>query len=186
MQGPAVSGARNYAELCIAAKNEEKCLADLKKRRDYSKLHIPATSSPRRQFDRPRQSSDTPDSHSPMSSMSSSSRPPGVAKTNLKCFYCGKLGHKKDDCRVMSKVATDCLTVYNEIQYYIGNIHGLMINCNMGGSIGHPRIIHDKDWCLLHVLVDTCILIQCIHGQPQIIHCTFVHTQQGPCCPMVG
>ena len=47
--------------------------------------------------------------------------------------------------RVMSKVATDCLTVYNEIQYYIGNIHGLMISCSMGGSIGHPRIIHDKD-----------------------------------------
>ena len=88
MQGPAVSGARNYAELCIAAKNEEKRLADLKKRREYSKLHIPATSS-RRQFDRPKQSSDTPDSCSPMSSTSSSSRPPGVAKTNL----------KKDDCR---------------------------------------------------------------------------------------
>ena len=99
MQGPAVSGARNYAQLCIAAKNEEKRLADLKKRREYAKLHIPTTSPPRRPFDRPRQSSDTPDSHSPMSYTSSSARPPGVAKTNLKCFYCGKPGHKRDDCR---------------------------------------------------------------------------------------
>ena len=35
-------GSWNYAELCIVAKNEEKRLADLKKRREYSKLHIPA------------------------------------------------------------------------------------------------------------------------------------------------
>ena len=33
----AISGAQNYQELCIAAKNEERRLAELKKRRQYAK-----------------------------------------------------------------------------------------------------------------------------------------------------
>ena len=36
MRGPAVSGATKYQELCIAAKNEEKRLADLQRRQQYS------------------------------------------------------------------------------------------------------------------------------------------------------
>ena len=36
-KAPAISGAQNYQELCIAAKNEEQCLAELKKRRQYAK-----------------------------------------------------------------------------------------------------------------------------------------------------
>ena len=37
MRGPAVSGATKYQELCVAAKNEEKHLADLRRRQQYSK-----------------------------------------------------------------------------------------------------------------------------------------------------
>ena len=37
MQAPAVSGAQKYAELCLAARNEEKRLAELKKRQQYGK-----------------------------------------------------------------------------------------------------------------------------------------------------
>ena len=36
-KAPAVSGARNYDELCIAAKNEEKRLAELEKRQQYGR-----------------------------------------------------------------------------------------------------------------------------------------------------
>ena len=36
-KAPAISGAQNYQELCIAAKNEERRLAELKKRRQYAK-----------------------------------------------------------------------------------------------------------------------------------------------------
>ena len=45
MKAPAVSRARNYQELIIAAKNEEKCLADLKKRQEYARsvLQTPHT-----------------------------------------------------------------------------------------------------------------------------------------------
>ena len=35
-KAPAISGAQNYQELCIAAKNEERNLAELKKRRQYA------------------------------------------------------------------------------------------------------------------------------------------------------
>lgn len=34
MEAPAVSGAQRYVELCVAARNEEKRLAELKKRRN--------------------------------------------------------------------------------------------------------------------------------------------------------
>ena len=37
MQAPAVSGAQSYQELCLAARNEEKGLAELKKRQQYLK-----------------------------------------------------------------------------------------------------------------------------------------------------
>lgn len=37
MREPAVSGAQTYKELCLAAKNEEKRLAELKKRQRYQK-----------------------------------------------------------------------------------------------------------------------------------------------------
>ena len=45
MMAPAVSGAKNYQELIIAAKNEEKRLADLKKRQAYARS-IPHSSFP--------------------------------------------------------------------------------------------------------------------------------------------
>ena len=37
MRAPAVSGAQGYRELCLAARNEERRLAELNKRREYQK-----------------------------------------------------------------------------------------------------------------------------------------------------
>ena len=37
MRAPAVSGSTKYQELCVSAKNEEKRLAELRKRQQYSK-----------------------------------------------------------------------------------------------------------------------------------------------------
>ena len=55
MKGPAVSGARGYQEPCIAAKNEDKRLAELKRRQEYAKLVQPTPSPPAkpRQFHKP-------------------------------------------------------------------------------------------------------------------------------------
>ena len=41
MRAPAVSGAQNFKELCVAARNEEKRLAELRKRRNYQKQAEP-------------------------------------------------------------------------------------------------------------------------------------------------
>ena len=40
MRAPAVSGAKNYQELIVASKNEEKHLADLKKRQEYARSNV--------------------------------------------------------------------------------------------------------------------------------------------------
>ena len=96
MKGPAVSGARNYKELSLAAKNEEKRLADLKRRQEHSKLHTDPTSPPQRQTNKPRQSTGT------IPQGGSANPPPipqSIQKTNVKCFYCGKLGHRREECR---------------------------------------------------------------------------------------
>ena len=43
MKAPAVSGAKNYQELIIAARNEEKRLADLQKRQAYARSIVPTS-----------------------------------------------------------------------------------------------------------------------------------------------
>ena len=45
MESPAVSGAQNYKELCLAAKREERRLAELKKKQQYLKVERPHTSN---------------------------------------------------------------------------------------------------------------------------------------------
>ena len=78
-----MSGARTCSELCIAAKNEEKRLIDLKKRQEYSKLHSDATTSNQRKQGKSRQSADSSDSRSQKGSTSSAE---GASKSNLRCF----------------------------------------------------------------------------------------------------
>ena len=45
MESPAVSGAQNYKELCLAAKREERKLAELKKKQQYLKGERPLTNN---------------------------------------------------------------------------------------------------------------------------------------------
>jgi len=97
MRAPAVSGARDYQELCMASKNEEKRLANLKKREEYSKPHASAGSSAPRQTNKPRQPTGHSNDHS--NSGGSSVLPSAdSSRQNMKCFYCNKTGHRKQDC----------------------------------------------------------------------------------------
>ena len=91
MKGPAVSGATKYQELCVAAKNEEKRLAELQRRQQYSKSIQSLTPRPRQpQTD-----------HVPKTPADISRRqvhkPDGVE--TKKCFFCKKPGHLMRDCR---------------------------------------------------------------------------------------
>ena len=46
MEAPAVSGATSYTSLCLAAKNEERSQAKLKKRKQYQPNQLPSHSNP--------------------------------------------------------------------------------------------------------------------------------------------
>ena len=102
MKGPAVSGATKYQELCVAAKNEEKRLVELKRRQQYSRSsqHQP----PQSYHGKPQQLSDTPATRPrpsrPERPSDQHRRPTGSESgpEGKTCFRCKKTGHFMRDC----------------------------------------------------------------------------------------
>ena len=89
MQASAVSGAGTYKELCIAAKNEERRFAGLKKREQYHKeVHTS-------QVTRAGPSFQTQPIHGEKSVQSE--------RGAKRCYTCNREGHIARDCRVKSK-----------------------------------------------------------------------------------
>ena len=90
MKSPSVSGAQSYPTLCLAAKNEERCLAQLKKRQRYidtSGMQQTATQANQLKFN-PRQQ---PMADERKSTSSSS------GQTQKKCYTCGSTKHLQRD-----------------------------------------------------------------------------------------
>ena len=87
MRAPAISGALSYAELCIAAKNEERRLAGLRKRQSYH--NKPDGRRPDKPNWKPPASNQGDDQ--------ASQRKPGAFKG--RCHKCNKQGHLARDCR---------------------------------------------------------------------------------------
>ena len=83
MSDPAVSGAETYQALCLAAKNEERRLMELRKRRLYHRSTMPPQLSTRK------------DGDTILKRSEQRSKP----ASNLKCYYCQKAGHYARDCR---------------------------------------------------------------------------------------
>ena len=73
VESPAVSGAKSYTELCLAAKNEERRQAELEKRREYSRDSQSAPQSPAQNHNKPT---------------------PGQRR----CYNCGEPGHLASNC----------------------------------------------------------------------------------------
>ena len=90
MRGPAVPGATKHQELCVAAKNEEKHLADLQRRQQYNK-----SSAQSRQT----QSEKVMANPDPLKRLFSGNRSSGGAEAK-KCFLCKKPGHLMRDCKM--------------------------------------------------------------------------------------
>ena len=87
MQALAVSGAQSYQELCLAARNEEKRLTELKKRQQYMR-GTPHQQQPKRMNDRP-------------PAKPSGATPSGRDGTNTqtwKCYFCQEPGHLARNC----------------------------------------------------------------------------------------
>ena len=87
MESPAVSGTADYKQLCVAARNEEKRLKDLEKRREYlrSQPTSPQPSAP-----------DKPDTSQTRSKYGSDVV--GSAVSGRQCYICGVWGHISRDC----------------------------------------------------------------------------------------
>ena len=98
MKAPAVSGSHSYPELCLAARNEEKRLAELAKRRLYSQ---PTNTSPGggprpRVVTRPDAVDDT--SASGRSDLAGGGRGAGSVLGPRRCYSCGRPGHLSRNC----------------------------------------------------------------------------------------
>ncbi len=95
MESPAVSGAISYQALCVAAKNEERRQAALKRRRQYNPQYNP---HPMRAF------KTTAD---PAVRGSVTSHPletsPSQQGRQVKCWNCDKTGHLAKDCKAPRK-----------------------------------------------------------------------------------
>ncbi len=88
MRAPAVTGAQTYKELCLAACNEEKRLAELRKRREYQQ---PAKDNSKSQRDKRDGGKDFKPTSAPTQVTNFRSEP-------RKCFMCHKAGHMARDC----------------------------------------------------------------------------------------
>ena len=82
-KAPAVSGARNYDELCIAAKNEEKRLAELKKQQQYGRSQL-------RYFTKDK---------SPSQKFEQNVNRANQYKQQPRCYVCNSPNHLARDCR---------------------------------------------------------------------------------------
>ena len=93
MSAPAVSGAQRYRELCLAARNEEKRLQELK-RRQFSK---PSTPDKTRAHFQDKKTQGQPNTKPTQPAKSS------AFDSSIRCFYCKKLGHISRDCRAQKR-----------------------------------------------------------------------------------
>ena len=92
MKAPAVSGSHTYRELCLAARNEEKRLAELAKRRQYLKSHTVLEGGPGTTT-APAASPCDPASQE-WNGRNSQNRNPGPRC----CFFCRRPDHLSRDC----------------------------------------------------------------------------------------
>ena len=90
IKGPAVSGAESYKSLCIAAKNEEKRLAELVKRVQYRK-------------ESQQQKPSTPKGPMPTVPKPSQQGQDGAKGKRWKCHKCGDYGHMARECKAPKK-----------------------------------------------------------------------------------
>jgi len=92
MKSPAVSGCQSYRDLRVAAKNEEKCLVELRHRQQYQK-------------NQGHQGNPKKSSENSSGQQDVVHRPPSGRRV-LKCYKCGSTDHLQRNCRAPKKEST--------------------------------------------------------------------------------
>ena len=100
MESPAVSGATDYQSLCLAAKSEEKWLAEIKKRRQYRTEHKHMHTG----------LSKLEGSYSRPSSIAPSDGGSGRKSSLVRCWNCQRAGHISADCKAPRRGGAECPT----------------------------------------------------------------------------
>ena len=99
MRSPSVSGAQTYHTLCLAAKNEERRLAELRRRQLYKKnsTGTPTATNTQTTWKKPnvRQPATTDTTDRKLTS-------PSPHQSPRKCYTCGSTKHLQKDCKVQS------------------------------------------------------------------------------------
>ena len=94
MKAPAVSGAQTYSRLCLASRNKEKRLLELKKRLQYQQ-----TSAFKSRHARTPNTPSASTANKARDTQSPQDSPKGNNSESKKCYICGKAGHLQRNCR---------------------------------------------------------------------------------------
>ena len=106
VKSPAVSGARSYSELCLAARNEERRLTELLRRQHYQQQDSFSSTGPRRSGNRPSQERGVVTKPASGQSLPRSTTASNDKAKNKKCWNCDKTGHVAKDCRAPRREST--------------------------------------------------------------------------------
>ena len=95
MKSPSVSGAQSYSNLCLAAKNEERRLAELSKRYHYKSNSETAQGFGTHAGQR------KPSSRPPPTANENNKKPTSsqTSQAQKKCYTCGSTKHFQKDCK---------------------------------------------------------------------------------------
>ena len=100
MESPAVSDAQNYKELCVAAKREERRLAELQRKQQYLKAQNMQESGPTKKF--PSQGLRRA-YRSNVNYKQTGNKSDNVRAKPLRCYICDSPEHLARDCRKKTK-----------------------------------------------------------------------------------